>query len=191
MFRRYLITASIMLAASLAAGCAAPEEPGDGGTLTDTNGRPSSMVTQEGWEELEVFSGGATIKLDPLGHFHTSWNPCYQEAWGAVSLDTWNQIAANLNTLLKTAPGEKEECFDISETYAPEDPKGCHALSYYVKAKRSNGTITVMDTDRVKVCTKYSNLPAAKKFLQGVNSMLLTAATEECRNADPKRYCGH
>jgi hypothetical protein len=146
------------------------------GKDSDNSSSNSQQVSlPEGWEQIDIDANRGTTKIYSHGHFHVSWNPCFQEAWGAIkNPQAWDSIVRNTNIAVKSPLLSEQRCFQA-------DPGNRMDSKVVARLSPDMREFLLLESQGGQtVCTKISNQQAARELLQSINLVIREAELEDC-----------
>jgi hypothetical protein len=163
---RRAITVAV-LAGAILTGCGSSSK-------SDFTDASVGQVYATSWSEISIEANLAKTRLTTTGHYETNKNACNRPGDGAMSLQEWNEFAANMNA--------------AAAQLNPSNPKLCIPIDYRACM---DGTASMVTEDGKKVtlfesggggeiCTHLQNRELAEKLYKSINGLTYAADRAGC-----------
>ncbi|MFL5815281.1 MAG: hypothetical protein ACJ763_17020 [Bdellovibrionia bacterium] len=163
---RRAITVAVLTGAILT-GCGSSSK-------SDFTDASVGQVYATSWSEISIEANLAKTKVTSTGHYETNKNACNRPGDGAMTLQEWNEFAANMNAAAA----------QLNAT----NPKTCFPIDYRACM---DGTASMVTDDGKKValfepgsggeiCTRLQNREMAEKLYKSINGLTYAADRAGC-----------
>lgn len=151
----------------------------------------------DGWREvvihgIDVQGYKAKVTVSVMAHYLTTRNACNREAYGALSLEDWNQFADAINSVTQGPPPGKKRCISVPSPMVDTIDETMDIVLSDEGAKRLNKPKSIrlfeFDAEEWGICTTIPDPALSDRLLALAKRVMLVAHTEDCAYAARNRH---
>ena len=144
-------------------------------SAVELNPTSPDIVYSEGWNELIIRANSAKTTIDTYAHFKTDRNACGRDAYGAIHLDDWNNLAKGVNFSIEKGPANSWHCVPTPQ----EDRKYMDGTVEISAGGKKRILYQIMDG---LICSSVGDPFTSNLLLSAINNIIIIADKEDCPN---------
>lgn len=142
----------------------------------DNHQNAPEIVFATGWAAMVITANLAKTEVGVGAHFTTTRNACGKDAYGALSLEDWNNFATQANIAVQGLSQDPDYCVPLPE----DDYLTRGGLSVDIKLPHETRTLYEVRGDQI--CSSIQNHQASDALLKAISNVISAADKEDCPN---------
>ena len=131
------------------------------------------------WSEVMIQSNFAKTTISVGAHFSTTRNACGRDAYGAIPLNSWNELAEALNQAVNTSLSE-EYCMPEAQELDQNGYIKKHIDGSVQIKLESKKMLELFQAKDGMICTQLQDRKLAEKLHRSLNTQVIRADQEDC-----------